>query len=63
VTTRADGRYSVTVPVKGKPNETLSWEIRAFTPDLREADLEGHQILRDDDPAIQLNKSLNFAEI
>ncbi len=62
VTTGPDGRYSLAVPVTGKPNETLSWEIHALTPDYKEADLEGHQILREE-PSIQMNNSLNVAEI
>src|SRR5438094_4237451 len=48
VMTGPDGRYSLSVPVTGSLSETLSWEIRGVTADLKQASLEGHQILTDE---------------
>jgi hypothetical protein len=60
-TTDANGRYSVSMPVKGEPNQTLSWEIHGLTSDFKKADLEGHQILSDDS-SIQMSAPLMFVE-
>jgi hypothetical protein len=62
VTTGPDGRYSLSVPVTGKPNDPLSWEIRGLTFDLKQANLEGHQILTQEH-AVKMDNPLVFAEI
>ena len=62
VSTGSDGRYTLTVPVTGKPNQTLSWEIRGLTSDLKAAGQAGHQILTDEH-AVELDIPLALAEI
>ena len=61
VTTGKDGRYNVSIPVVGEPNETLSWEIHALTSDFKKVDLEGHQILTGE-YSIQMEAPLAFVE-
>jgi hypothetical protein len=62
VTTGRDGRYSLSVPVTGKPNEPLSWEIRGLTADLKQANTEGHQILTHEHE-VEMITPLVFSEI
>jgi hypothetical protein len=56
--TDAEGTYNLTLPVTGEPSETVHWEISALTPEMKQASLEGHQILMDDS-TIQLNSLLS----
>jgi len=61
-TTDKDGNYTLPVSVMGHPNQTLSWEIRGVTPDLKQVNQEGRQILTDKH-VVQLAIPLPFAEI
>ena len=62
VTTGPDGRYTLSVPITGKASETLSWEIRGVTSNLKQTNWEGHQILTDEH-AVQMVTPLVFSEI
>jgi hypothetical protein len=61
VITDPNGRYTLSVPVTGNESETLSWEIRGLTSDLKQAHLEGHQILTHEH-TVKMVAPLHFSE-
>ena len=60
--TDVGGHFSLPVSFAGEPNQTLSWEIRGVTADLKQVTLEGHQILTDNH-IVQMAVPTELAEI
>ena len=61
-TTRADGSYSLVLALAGREKEPVTWELQAVTPDYKQVDLEGCQIILGDESRVTVEEPVEFRD-